>query len=240
MNRNNQLTRIKSSIQANTVFNALTQQEQQKIHNILKAQQENAPENLENWIALNSKGQFCLIELLKCSHRFAKPEHLFKRVKGFTDLSENFQNTPSLVGIKKYYGENLVLEFLNAWLSDLASNLNVNNNFTNMQLERAAYDILDDYIYSRFRIDDFILFAKMVRTSKFGELYGRFDTSMLFKFLERYRIERSRFFEDKKRRQEAAFKRESFKRGLNYHEYLERMKQKALINGAKPTDNSNE
>lgn len=103
--------------------------------------------------------------------------------------------TVSLATLKKYRGESKMVVTLCALILKVSEMLNVGKSMSDVQIQETAKMIFSDYHY--FTLGDFkVCFANGIKC-KYGQLFDRFDASVIFEWLAKYADERAEYFEIK-------------------------------------------
>lgn len=128
---------------------------------------------------------------------------------------------PTLVAIKREYGDNMPFAWLLPQLYDLSEYCGCKDKLTGRPLEQCADVIAAEYFY--LKISEFMLFFHRFKLGKYGKFYGAVDpiviTSAILDFMDDRNYLIGIYEQEERERREA----EERKNAISYEEFL-RMK----------------
>ncbi len=109
-----------------------------------------------------------------------------RHVKDQQSLVVSVQNeeTPSLVTLKKEAGVNKVIAYIQAWLVNINTSLNVRRPMTADQIIECSIYMLEDYYAAT--IADIKLFFSDVKKGKYGEFYESFSMTKVLMWFDEF------------------------------------------------------
>ncbi len=160
-----------------------------------------------NWQGLAEKGLFEQDKAL-LSIDGTSAEYLSKLPhKSMADV--DLIPTASLATLKKYRGEEKMLAVLSALIIQSCEMLNVGKAMNEKQIANTAKLIFQEYFY--FTLADFkVCFANGLK-GKYGQLFDRMDSTIIFAWLAEHNDERAAYFEVKSRNSSEQFKKQDGK-----------------------------
>lgn len=107
-----------------------------------------------------------------------------------SDVAES--QSPQMSVITKDHGFNVTKSILIVALVDLIEFFNVQNNFSDGQINTTAELVMDKFYW--FKPEDFKLCFTKAKTGEYGVTYNRLDGGVIFEWLNRYEEERENYF----------------------------------------------
>lgn len=95
---------------------------------------------------------------------------------------------PSLAILKKAYGNDFTLAYLELWLDNLNDFLNVKRKLTPSQMQEIAIFIYQDYYY--FKLTDINLVFSKIKKGEYGQFYETLDGPKIIAAFEKYAADR--------------------------------------------------
>ena len=105
-------------------------------------------------------------------------------------------SSPLLSHIKKSYGKQSAIAYIETWLYNLNDYLNISRRLKKEQIYETALYIIQDYYY--LNIAELHLFFTKLKKGEFGNLYEGIDGYKILSFLKTYEQERLSHFEKKR------------------------------------------
>lgn len=112
------------------------------------------------------------------------------------------ENYPTISSLKNEYGFNIVFKIITALILDFVNSINVTQPSEGQIYEMAKELIADNPTY---KPEDFKLFFTDAKKGKYGEMYNRFDMSVLYSWLKVYNEERTFQFEAELEKRKSEF-----------------------------------
>jgi hypothetical protein len=103
--------------------------------------------------------------------------------------------TPSLVKIKKTFGEDFTQAYIEGWIVNLREFLNLGRKMTDEQTQETAMMIVDEYY--NLTIADINIIFKRAKLGRWGQIYDRLDGQVILSWFDKYFQERCRTAADK-------------------------------------------
>jgi hypothetical protein len=103
--------------------------------------------------------------------------------------------TPSIVKIKKTYGEDFIQAYIEGWIVNLREFLNLGRKMTDEQTHETAMIIVDEYY--NLTIADINIIFKRAKLGRWGQIYDRLDGQVILSWFDKYFQERCKVAADK-------------------------------------------
>ena len=131
------------------------------------------------------------------------------------------EKAPSLVVMKKAYGDNFPVMWLMQQILELVVYSNSKGTLNDYQAEFLANAIVNEYYY--LKASELLLFFYQFKTGKYGRFYGVVDPMMITQALEVFVTERKRVIEQSEKSQERAEQAEWAKTKVSPEEWCRRV-----------------
>ena len=131
------------------------------------------------------------------------------------------EKAPSLVVMKKAYGDNFPVMWLMQQILELVVYSNSKGTLNDYQAEFLANAIVNEYYY--LKASELLLFFYQFKTGKYGRFYGVVDPMMITQALDVFVTERKRVIEQNEKAQERAEQAEWAKTNVSPEEWCRRV-----------------
>lgn len=117
---------------------------------------------------------------------------------------------PSIVAIKKNFGEDFVQAYIEGWVVNIREFINVGKKMTDEQTQETAMLIVDEYY--NLNLADINLIFKNAKLGRYGKYYDRLDGQIILSWFEEHFNNRCKIAADESVRAAEQFKNDPFQR----------------------------
>jgi hypothetical protein len=117
---------------------------------------------------------------------------------------------PSIVSIKKNFGEDFIQAYIEGWIINVREFINVGKKMTDEQTQETAMLIVDEYY--NLNLADINFIFKNAKLGKYGKYYDRLDGQIILSWFEEHLNNRCIAAADESIREADSFKSDSFER----------------------------
>lgn len=117
---------------------------------------------------------------------------------------------PSIVSIKKKFGEDFIQAYIEGWIVNIREFINVGKKMTDEQTQETAMLIVEEYY--NLNLADINVIFKNAKLGKYGKYYDRLDGQIILSWFEEHFSNRCKTAADESIREADRFKDDPFQR----------------------------
>ncbi len=117
---------------------------------------------------------------------------------------------PSIVGIKKNFGDDFVQAYIEGWIVNVREFINVGKKMTDEQTQETAMLIVDEYY--NLNLADINFIFKNAKLGRYGKYYDRLDGQIILSWFEEHFSNRCKLAAEESVREADQFKDDPFQR----------------------------
>ena len=142
---------------------------------------------------------------------------------------------PSLVSIKKVFGDDFIQAYIEVWIVNIREFINVGKKMTDEQTTETAMLIVDEYY--NLNLADINFIFKNAKLGRYGKYYDRLDGQIILSWFEEHFSNRCKSAADKSIMEAEQFKDDPFQRTSytgkinNLFNQIQANEQKKKFNG---------